>query len=637
METVMRLFCFVCIIVGSSVIWAMDTAFTYQGRLHVEGDPAEGPHDVQFQLFDDAAAGSQVGATCEADGLDIKNGYFTVTLDFGADAFDGSSRWLQVSVRPTTSTNPADYVPLLPRQAITPAPYAMYAANGPSPKLPLVLLHDGDEAVVWAENGAAGQGLFGSSVQGFGVHGMSASQYGIYGTGSKGVYGLHLDSGNFGYLGSSDFGVYGRFNNGNYGALGVSNAGVFGETNGADISGVFGSSPFGYGVRGASASRYGVYGTGAYGVRGEHPNSGNFGYLGSSDFGVYGRFNNENWGALGLSFAGVYGETQVQDAPAILGSSPFGYGVHGASATRYGVYGTGAIGVYAEHPSSGNYVALAGKDYLVDARNSSNSIAAVLGAYKTGVSTYSYVPGGYGVHAVGECGVFAMGDSLTGYGVKANGYYGVHAESTEGFAGYFDGAVRIIGYRWNPATTNGDFSIGDGAYWFKIGVAVGGGGAGDVRLRSQGGTNRLILGSGTEDVMTVVNGGVGIRTLNPAPDAALDVQGPIYQRGTKLHADYVFEAGYPLESIEEHAEIMWAQKHLPAIPAARRDEMGQEIIEVGAHQRGIVEELEKAHIYIEQLGKQNKELAEQNSDLTERLTRLENLVDRLSAEREAIQ
>ena len=31
----------------------------------------------------------------------------------------------------------------------------------------------------------------------------------------------------------------------------------------------------------------------------------------------------------------------------------------------------------------------------------------------------------------------------------------------------------------------------------------------------------------------------------------LDVNGPIYQKGKKLHADYVFESDYQLESIED--------------------------------------------------------------------------------------
>ncbi len=81
----------------------------------------------------------------------------------------------------------------------------------------------------------------------------------------------------------------------------------------------------------------------------------------------------------------------------------------------------------------------------------------------------------------------------------------------------------------------------------------------------------------------------------------LDVEGAIYQRAKVLHADYVFESDYQLESITEHAEFMWSNRHLKAIPKAKVDENGKEIVEVGAHRRGIVEELEKAHIYIEQL------------------------------------
>jgi hypothetical protein len=135
MKTVIRLFCFACVIVGPSAVLAMSTEFTYQGRLHVSGDPAEGPFDVQFELFDDVVAGSPVGLTLEADDLDMVGGYFAVALDFGANVFDGNNRWLQISVRPSTSTNPADYVPLLPRQAITPTPYAMYAKSGtPGPQ-----------------------------------------------------------------------------------------------------------------------------------------------------------------------------------------------------------------------------------------------------------------------------------------------------------------------------------------------------------------------------------------------------------------------------------------------------------------------------------------------------------------------
>jgi hypothetical protein len=103
------------------------------------------------------------------------------------------------------------------------------------------------------------------------------------------------------------------------------------------------------------------------------------------------------------------------------------------------------------------------------------------------------------------------------------------------------------------------------------------------------------------------NSRVGIGTNNP--QGTLDVNGAIYQRGV-LHADYVFEPDYKLESIDEHAEFMWTNKHLKSVPKARVDENGIEIVEVGSHRKGILEELEKAHIYIEQLNRQIKKLEE---------------------------
>ena len=95
----------------------------------------------------------------------------------------------------------------------------------------------------------------------------------------------------------------------------------------------------------------------------------------------------------------------------------------------------------------------------------------------------------------------------------------------------------------------------------------------------------------------------------------LDVEGAIYQRAKALHADYVFESEYQLESIEKHAEFMWSKKHLKAIPKVKADKNGKEVVDVGAHRRGIVEELEKAHIYIEHLNQRLKALEKKLASL----------------------
>lgn len=75
-----------------------------------------------------------------------------------------------------------------------------------------------------------------------------------------------------------------------------------------------------------------------------------------------------------------------------------------------------------------------------------------------------------------------------------------------------------------------------------------------------------------------------------------------------LHADYVFEPGYKLDSIEDHATYMWQEKHLKAVPKAKRDEQGKDMVEIGAQNRGVLEELEKAHVYIQQLNERIKAL-----------------------------
>ncbi len=127
----------------------------------------------------------------------------------------------------------------------------------------------------------------------------------------------------------------------------------------------------------------------------------------------------------------------------------------------------------------------------------------------------------------------------------------------------------------------------------------------------------------------IISGTVGVGTTNP--QGKMDINGSIYQRGGLLSADYVFDSDYKLESIEEHAEFMWNNKHLKAIPVAKVDENGREVVEVGTHRKGIVEELEKAHIYIELLKIANDKLKETLTAMADRQKSIEDMLLALSA------
>ena len=106
---------------------ALGTVFTYQGRLTDGGSPANGTYDFQFKLYDAASSGTQVGSTITMEDVTITDGLFTVALDFGSNAFTGDARYLEIGVRPGSSTGA--YTTLTPRQALTATPYALFSLN----------------------------------------------------------------------------------------------------------------------------------------------------------------------------------------------------------------------------------------------------------------------------------------------------------------------------------------------------------------------------------------------------------------------------------------------------------------------------------------------------------------------------
>jgi len=128
MLTILVLGLMVCVVSVSNAA-TMGTAITYQGRLIDNNTAADGQYDFEFKLFDDPCTGTQQGSTIEVNDLDVIDGYFTAELDFGSSVFNGDSRWLEISVRLGASIDGNDFATLIPRQQITPTPYAAYAKN----------------------------------------------------------------------------------------------------------------------------------------------------------------------------------------------------------------------------------------------------------------------------------------------------------------------------------------------------------------------------------------------------------------------------------------------------------------------------------------------------------------------------
>jgi hypothetical protein len=111
-------------------VQAQTTAFTYQGQLDSNNVPATGSYDFRFQICNANSNGVAVPLTNAPVG--VTNGLFTVTLDFGASVFDGSTRLLEIGVRSfnaSTNVNTNAYAVLLPRQTLTSVPYAIRSLN----------------------------------------------------------------------------------------------------------------------------------------------------------------------------------------------------------------------------------------------------------------------------------------------------------------------------------------------------------------------------------------------------------------------------------------------------------------------------------------------------------------------------
>ena len=109
---------------ASSLSAQQTAAFTYQGQLRDGGTNANGTYTMTFKLYDAVSGGVQIGSTV-SNNPTLANGLFSVNLDFGGEAFDGTARWLDITAQ--AGTNAAET--LAPRERLMPAPYALFSST----------------------------------------------------------------------------------------------------------------------------------------------------------------------------------------------------------------------------------------------------------------------------------------------------------------------------------------------------------------------------------------------------------------------------------------------------------------------------------------------------------------------------
>ncbi|MCX6832242.1 MAG: hypothetical protein NT028_08945 [candidate division Zixibacteria bacterium] len=493
---------------------------SYQGRLtDVVGTPLDTTLGLVFTVYADGGGITSLWTETQP-AVSIKDGLFQVLLGsvkpIDMSIFSGEERWLKVQIQggpAITTLIPIVSVAYAHRavQADT-AEYALSSSSGgsgsgwtddgaavrlttitdnvgigtSSPNARLEVKNSGNTGLaalirndnqanssnpaLWVETSGDAAAVLGVSPHKYGLHGSSANSYGVYGTGSKGVYGYHIDSRHYGFLGSGNFGVFGKDSTtGVWGAIGGGNAGVVGVGQGISQVGVFGeNSSGGVGIRGSSidssgiygssASKYGVYGTGSKGVFGFHPGTNHYGFLGSQNFGVFGKDSTTGlWGAIGGGNAGVYGEAQATShigvfgvngggGVGVRGSSIDSCGIYGSSAREFGVLGTGVRGIYGLYLTNGNFGYLGSSDYGVYGEYKDNANYGYLGGQQAGVEGYSAIHAGVVGGSSGGIGVY--GSSTEASGVYAYSFHGsaIHAQTTVGgggLAGLFEGPVQI--------------------------------------------------------------------------------------------------------------------------------------------------------------------------------------------------
>ena len=110
---------------------ALDSTFSYQGQLKSGLNLVEVNSDFRFTVWDSSAGGVQIAGPVTRSNVLVRDGVFSVSLDFGTTPFNGENRFLQIEVRSPAGVGA--FTTLTPRQKMQATPYALQAQSGNAP------------------------------------------------------------------------------------------------------------------------------------------------------------------------------------------------------------------------------------------------------------------------------------------------------------------------------------------------------------------------------------------------------------------------------------------------------------------------------------------------------------------------
>ncbi len=464
-----RMMCILWLVATAVVLQGatpLGTGFTYQGQLKETGASVNGTVDFQFTLWNAVGSGSppsggtQIGATQAVNGVTLTGGLFTVELnvtgEFGANAFSGEARWLQIAVR--SPAGGGGFTTLAPRQPLTPTPHASFALNAS--------LLDGLDSTAFLQSIPVPLSLGGSvdwsgvisgansSTTGYGVFG-----YSVTGSGQTCGVGGQSDSNS----GTGVLGVAGATSGDTRGVQGITNSpagrGVFGlaNANSGYTVGVQGesspSNPTGTGVVGKAQATGGWFeatgtaGTGLFGVASASDGI-TYGMQGRSDSlqgtGVYGVATN----AGGFTFGGRF------ESASAFGVGVRGVATHGTGVTyggRFESNSTAGVGVI------GFATATSGETEGVFGRSDSTDGRGVFGL--ADAPTGSTYGGRFESNSTSGNGVFGLATAASGYTFGVMG--GSDSTSGRGVYGYASADTgNTIGGLFTCRSTSGQAVVG---------------------------------------------------------------------------------------------------------------------------------------------------------------------------------